>query len=76
MIVCYLFSHYLTLAKLPAHKFDTYLQSSVSSCNVYSRKTWEVIEQNGNRVKITNGVIYSEGYLYIRNNETRKRRVK
>lgn len=72
MIICYLLSHYLTLMQLPEHQKETYLISNVSSCRIYPKKTWDIVNEDGKRVTVTNGVVEVTGYHYIRNNKKRR----
>ena len=69
MILCYLLSHYLTLAALPEHQKQTYLLSDVSSCRVYPKSSWSVVDKQGKRITVTNGVIEVMGYHYVSKNK-------
>jgi len=67
MVICALLLHYTTLKALPERQREFYIQSNTNSCQVYSKATWDVVEKDKARIKISNGVIEVEGY-YLSDN--------
>lgn len=72
MIICFLLQHYLYLTKLPPAKQEMYIQSRTNTCKVYSERTWKIVDKDGNKVVVSNGVIESSGYYYIRKQNKRR----
>lgn len=63
MIICYLLSHYLTYTSLPEYKKELYLYSDTTSCKVYSNRTWDIVDKQGNKIEVTNNTINVTGYF-------------
>lgn len=69
MILCALLIHYNALVALPEHLREVYVLSNTNTCQVYSKRSWEIIGHSESNVTITNGVIQVSGYLFEDNKE-------
>ena len=62
MVICALLIHYTTLKTLPEYAREVYIQSNTNTCQLYSKRSWDVVEKDKARITISNGVIEVEGY--------------
>jgi hypothetical protein len=69
MIICALLIHYTALKALPEYAREVYIQSNTNTCQMYSKRSWDIVERNNAHIEVSNGVIEVRGYYFKQNKE-------